>query len=300
MDVRKICDIFPNVRLVREGIFDMVGFPSMKNIRNLLVFLRNVDYLQEILSNENITAVICLPEFEEELKKNSDLGIVVSEMPDEIFYHMHNYLYRETDFYKKEVFITDIGKNCQIHPNAIIAGMNVRIGDNVVVGAGAVVEEGVSIGNNCVIGANSTIGSRGYQYYRNSNEIFYVEHIGGAIICDNVEVLSGTCVACGLFTPTYIGRNCKLDNLVHIGHSAYLDERVLLTAGVVVGGSAYLGKRVWVGINASIAPSVYVGDDAFICMGAVVTRDVNTRQKVSGNFAIEHKKQLEFIKYISR
>lgn len=300
MKLSEICEIFPNVRLVRNGIFDTIGFPGIKNTENMLVFMRDVNYFQEIISNKNISAVISLPEFEGRLKENTKFGIVVDDKPDEFFYRIHNYLYRETDFYSKGNVKTCIGEKCIIHPSAVIADMNVRIGDNAIIEAGAVVLEGVTIGNNCVIGANSTIGSRGYQYFRSGDDIFHIEHIGGVIIEDNVEIFSSSCIACGLVTPTHICRNCKIDNQVHIGHSVYLDERVLVTAGVTVGGSAHIGKRVWIGINTSIAPSIYIGDDAFICMGAVVTRDVDAGQKVSGNFAIEHKKQVEFIKRISQ
>lgn len=300
MKLSEICEIFPNVRLVRNGIFDTIGFPGIKNIENMLVFMRDVNYFQEIISNKNISAVISLPEFESGLKDDAKFGIILSDEPDKTFYQMHNYLYRETDFYNRDNAKTSIGEKCKIHPSAVIADMNVTIGNNVIIEAGAVVMESVTIGNNCVIGANSTIGSRGYQYFKNNNDIFHIEHIGGVIIEDNVEIFSGSCVACGLVTPTYISKNCKIDSQVQIGHSTYLDERVLVTAGVTVGGSVHIGKHVWIGMNASIAQSVYIGDDAFICMGAVVTRDVDAGQKVSGNFAIEHKKQVEFIKRISQ
>ena len=299
MDLKKVCEIFKNVTLVRDGIFEGIGYADIKDIKKMMVFLRDNNYLRNIQENENISAVVTVSELADELIKTTNCGIIVCDKPDELFYNLHNYLYRKTDFYQKQSILTQIGKNAVIDSTAIIAERDVVIGDNVIIEPGVVIQGGVTIGNNCVIGANTTIGTRGFQYYRDGDEVFYIEHIGGVVLEDNVEVLSGCCIASGLIKPTYISENCKIDNLVHVGHSAFLDKRVLVTAGAVIGGSARIGKRVWVGINSVISASVHIGDDAFICMGAAVTRDVNANQKVSGNFAIEHKKQIENIKRIS-
>ena len=300
MRLEEICKHFSGLKLVRDGIFDTIGFANITSVQNMLVFVRDGAYLSAVMSNPNISAVISLPEFVDTITENSQYGVLVSDNPDEMFYKIHNYLYKETDFYNKRNIKTVIGSNCNISPNAVIADRNVVIGDDVTIEANAVIMEGVTIGDHCTIGANTTVGTRGFQYYRKDDDAFYIEHVGGVVIEDHVDILSGCCIASGLITPTHISENCKIDNLVHIGHSAFLEKRVLVPAGVILGGSSYIGKRVWLGINSTIAASVHIGDDAFVCMGAVVTKDVAEGQKVSGNFAVDHKKQVQFIKELSK
>ncbi|OYV07782.1 MAG: UDP-3-O-acylglucosamine N-acyltransferase 2, partial [Methanosaeta sp. ASP1-2] len=50
--------------------------------------------------------------------------------------------------------------------------------------------------------------------------------------------------------------------------------------------------------NATISNKLTVGEGAFITMGAVVTRNVLPHKKVSGNFALDHAKFMDFIKSI--
>lgn len=296
MDLRYINSIFKETLLKRNSVFSSIGFLSITELSNMLVFIKDEEYLSDLYQNTNVSAVITKEEYSKKVLDNTDCGVLVAENPEKVFYLIHNYLYRETTFYKKNEFKTIIGSNANISPKAYIAEKNVAIGDDVIIEPGAIIMEGVSIGNKCVIGANTVIGSRGFQYYRECDSAIYIEHIGGVIIKDNVEILSGSCVASGLISPTCLCDNTKVDNQVQIGHSVYLDKRVLVAAGVVIGGSVYIGKRAWLGMNSVINTSVHIGDDAFVCMGAVVTKDVANNQKVSGNFAIDHKKQIEILK----
>lgn len=298
MDLKYINNIFQNTILKRNAEFSTIGYLYMKDIPEMMVFIKDEKHFMELNGSSNVTAVITTDKFAQKMLDQTAYGVLVDENPEKIFYMAHNYLYRETSFYKKKEWNTIIGEKCSISPHAVIAEKNVVIGRNAVIEPGAVIMEGVRIGDNCVIGANTTVGTRGFQYYRNGDEAFYIEHVGGVIIQNNVEILSNSCIASGLVKPTCICADTKIDNLVHIGHSAYIDQRVLVTAGAVVGGSVSIGARSWIGINSVISASVTIEEDAFVCMGAVVTKDVAKGQKVSGNFAIDHRKQIEFVKTI--
>lgn len=298
MDLQYLNQVFTDTKLERNGEFLTVGFLNIKDMRGMMVYIKEEKYLDALYGNPNVSAIITTKAYAKAILDRTGCGVLVADNPERLFYLAHNYLYRNTEFYKKEDYATKIGQNTQISPNAVIAEKNVTIGDDVIIEPGAVILEGVKIGSHCVIGANATIGTRGFQYYRNGDEAFYIEHIGGVVIQDYVEILSGSCVASGFISPTCLCEYAKVDNLVHIGHSAYVDKRVLITAGAVIGGSVYIGKRSWIGINSVICASVHIGDDAFICMGAVVTKDVAEGQKVAGNFAVDHRKQIEFVKSI--
>jgi UDP-3-O-[3-hydroxymyristoyl] glucosamine N-acyltransferase len=59
----------------------------------------------------------------------------------------------------------------------------------------AVVYPNVKLGKNVAIGANIVIGGEGYGYDRYRNFVYLrIPHIGGTIICDNVEIGACTCV----------------------------------------------------------------------------------------------------------
>jgi UDP-3-O-[3-hydroxymyristoyl] glucosamine N-acyltransferase len=57
-------------------------------------------------------------------------------------------------------------------------------------------------------------------------------------------------------------------------------------------GSARIGDDVWIGPNATISNQVQIGDGAAVSLGSVVVRDVRSGQRVSGNFAVDHRRFL--------
>ena len=123
---------------------------------------------------------------------------------------------------------------------------------------------------------------------QSGNDRIYMEHTGGVIIGNRVEILSGVTIASGLIEPTQIHDRVKIDNQVHIAHSDIIEESTMIAAGVKIGGSAHIGKSVWIGLNATICSLVDIGDEAYICMGAVVANKIKSAEKVSGNFAENH------------
>ena len=92
--------------------------------------------------------------------------------------------------------------------------------------------------------------------------------------------------------------NVKVDNFVHIAHDCVIGERTLITAGVKFGGRTIVGNDCWIGINSTISNGLNIGNNVTISLGSVVTRDVADNLTVTGNFAIEHKKFIDFIKSI--
>lgn len=71
-------------------------------------------------------------------------------------------------------------------------------------------------------------------------------------------------------------------------------------ANSIVSGSTIVEKGARISPGAVIRSSKRIGENAWITLGALVTKDVEKGERVSGNFAIEHKKLLEHINEISR
>ena len=184
-----------------------------------------------------------------------------------------------------------------VHPTAFVSEYNVTIGKNVVIEPHANIMSDVVIGNNCVIRAGSVLGSEGYEYKRTSQGVLSVFHDGKVIIGNNVEIGANTCVDKGLMSfDTTIGDNTKVDNLVHIAHSVTIGKNCFIIACSMIAGSVKIEDDVWVGPNANIAPQVTIRKGGFVTLGSVVTKEVNEKEWVTGNFAIPHAKFLEIFK----
>jgi UDP-3-O-[3-hydroxymyristoyl] glucosamine N-acyltransferase len=66
----------------------------------------------------------------------------------------------------------------------------------------------------------------------------------------------------------------------------------------MIAGSVDIGEDVWIGPSAVISSGIRIGDRAAITLGSVVTRSVEAGKRVSGNFAIDHERFIQFLKSI--
>jgi len=99
-------------------------------------------------------------------------------------------------------------------------------------------------------------------------------------------------------TGIQVASEVTTDNLVHIAHGAAIGSKTRIAANAMIAGSVTIGENVWIGPSASISNGIIIGNNAEITLGAVVTKNVPENGHVSGNFAIDHHKFLEFIKKI--
>lgn len=283
--------------LIRDGEFDSIDCVNSKNDHRILTFVKSSKYISQL--SKNITSIICTKDILPLIFK--EYGVVISKDPRRDFYNINNFLVCNHKNYSRKEFKTTIGKNCFISDNAVISDSNVNIGDNVIIEDFAVIKKDVTIGDNCIIRSGCVIGGEGFQFNKDG-KIFFVKHTGGVIIKENVELQYNTCVDKAVFPwdDTIIGEECKIDNLVHIGHCSKINKKVLIAAGSVVGGNCIIGVNSWIGTNCNIRNRVIIGDHASIKMGAVVTKNVEKGQSVSGNFAIQHSKFIKHIKDISK
>lgn len=222
-------------------------------------------------------------------KKNGVLVCV--EEPEIYFYHLHEFLYAKTNFYKKYDFESEVGKDCKIDESVVIE-RGVRIGSNVTIGANTVVKHGTVIKDNVTIGCNSTIGSEGFQLITNGKQApLHITHVGGCLISENVYIGDNSCICNSLFEgDTFIGENVKIDNLVHIAHNLHIEKNAVITAHVIICGSVVIEEGAWIAPNASIINRVTIGKYSKVGMGSVVTKDVVPYSVVYGSPAKDHSK----------
>ena len=160
-----------------------------------------------------------------------------------------------------------IGKNVYIHPSTVLWGI-------------------VRIGNNVSIGPNCTIGYDGFQFPRDKDGVpYFDEHYGGVIIEDNVVIQSNCAVSRARIKNdnTIIGKNTKLDNLIHIAHNCKIGESNIFAAGVVLSGGVHIGEKNFFGIRCGIINDCHIGSYNMIGMSCNIIRDIDDNGVWVGN-----------------
>lgn len=295
MKLSDLIDKISDIKLYRDNEFDYVDYSNSKLSKKVLTFIEDERYIKYL--SDSITCIIC--NIENASLFSQKYGILLSSNPRLDFYLIHNFLSLNSIEYRKGTFKTIIGKNCKISDRAIIEEENVIIGNNVIVEDNAILKSNVKIGDNCIIRSGSIIGGEGFQFDK-GKEKFFIEHCGGVIIGNQVELQYNTCVDKALFPwdNTRVGNQTKLDNLVQISHAVKIGDNCLIAANSCIGGSTIIGDNCWVGLSATISNGLILGNNCRINIGAVVTKNVDDNQSVTGNFAIEHSKFINFIKKI--
>jgi len=212
---------------------------------------------------------------------------------------------------------TAIHASAVVHPEALIAdGASIgahaviergaSIGGGTVVYPGCFVGPGAVIGRDCVLFPNVTVyewtrvGDRvrlhagvvlgadgfGYAPRRDDGSVTghqKIFHLGRVEIGDDVEIGASSCVDRGTFGETRIGAGAKLDNHVHVGHNATVEEGAILCGGICLAGRAHVGRFVYVGGMTGISNDVHVGDGANIGACSLITKDVPPGGAAVGN-----------------
>lgn len=276
--------------------FDYMGLSSSKYNGVLFTFIDEKKYLESI--SEKTTVILTTKEIAAECP---GISAIIVNNPRLCFFRMHNFLVQHPEYeYSRKSFKTEIGENCRISKFAFISERNVKIGSNVVIEEFVSIKANTVIKDNVIIRAGSVIGGEGFEEKRTDRGILPVVHAGGVIIGDNVEIQQNVCIDRAIYPwdNTVIADECKLDNLIHIAHAVKMGKGTLMAASTLVGGRVNIGENVWIGPGATIVNNVEIGDSAKISIGAVVTKNVGVGERVTGNFAINHDKFMDFIKSI--
>jgi UDP-3-O-[3-hydroxymyristoyl] glucosamine N-acyltransferase len=181
-----------------------------------------------------------------------------------------------------------IGANCVI-AGGVKLFPGVVIYDNVFIGANTVIHSGTAVRENCVIGErviihNSvTIGCDGFGFAKDEDKHWLkIPQTGRVVIEDDVEIGAGTTIDCASVGETRICRGVKIDNLVQIGHSCFVDEDTLICAQTGLAGSSHIGKRVILAGQVGIAGHLKIGDDVIITAKSATSHDVENGKVISG------------------
>lgn len=275
--------------------FNALGLVDDNSQSDLLSFVDEDGYLGQAIHNKAITGLFISPHLKSKIS-TSRITCLVCEDPRFNFYSLMNFIARSN----YETRPSRIHSRASIHPTAHVASENVIIEKNVILEPNVSVLRDVRLGENSIIRSGAVIGSEGFEYKRTRHGILPVYHDGKVLIGKYVDIGANTCVDKGFsFRDTVIGDYTKIDNLVYVGHCTHIGQQCLIAAHAMIGGSVTIGNNVWAGPNCSIANGLTIFDNARISIGAVVTQNVKSNEHVTGNFAIQHQKFIEFIKSIT-
>jgi len=277
--------------VVRDGCFENLGF-VFQTQENMLVFLESARFVRAVHRNPNIRAVLTTPELAGSLPEN--LAVGVCEQPRLTFALVHNEL-AQRGFYWTD-FATVIDPGARVHPTAWVSEQNVRIGPGSIVEPHATILARCIVGERVVVGAGCVLGGVGFQSVRTNRVMLEMEHAGGLVVEDRVRLLPGAVVACGLFRQnTRLSSDVRVGSQAFISHGVQVGKRAFVGHGAVVNGNVTLGQDSWIGPGAVIAQQLEIGDEAFVSLGAVVIGNLPAKSRVSGNFAIPHRRLLRFL-----
>jgi len=225
---------------------------------------------------------------------------VITDNPKTTFFLFHNYLNRNTNFYKND-FEKRIDSTAKIHGTCIIPDKNIILGKNVILGPYVVLHENTIIEDNVFISDGSVISNPAFYYYEDNGIRNLVDSVGSVVIREYVEIHSHVVICKGVLGGmTEIGKNTKIDGHVFIGHDVQIKENCLIPAGSKFAGSVVVDKDCFIGIGTVVSPQVNIKKGSRTSAGAVVVKNVKENSHVSGNFAIEHEKFVNYIRKIDR
>lgn len=197
------------------------------------------------------------------------------------------------------------GPDCLIGPFAVVEP-GARLGARVRIGAGAVIGQGVTIGDDCRIGASASlgycdlgarvnlhpgvrIGTRGFGFDMDPSGYTDVPQLGRVVIGDDVEIGANSTIDRGATGDTVIGRGCKIDNLVQIGHNVQMAEGCVVVAQAGVAGSTILEHHVVLAAQSGVAGHLRIAAGTQLAAQSGIMRDTEPGARLAGAPAIPAK-----------
>jgi UDP-3-O-[3-hydroxymyristoyl] glucosamine N-acyltransferase len=174
---------------------------------------------------------------------------------------------------------TIISANAIVSDNVII-GPNCFVGEQAVLGAGVNLRANVSIyhrvelGQNVSIHSGTVIGCDGFGYANEMGNWIKIPQTGTVIVGDDTEIGANCAIDRGAIGNTLIGKNCIIDNIVHIAHNVEIGDYSCICGATGIAGSAILGKYVVVAGQCAINGHVHIADKVQITGQSMVTKSI--------------------------
>jgi UDP-3-O-[3-hydroxymyristoyl] glucosamine N-acyltransferase len=192
-----------------------------------------------------------------------------------------------------------IGDHVCIHPNVVIYPGS-AVGDRTILHANCVIHEHVRIECDCVIHSGAVIGAEGFGFVPTREGWYKMQQSGYVVLESGVEVGCNSTIDRPAVGETRVGRNTKIDNLVHIAHGCHIGEACALAGQVGLAGGVRVGNRVILAGQVGVANAAKIGDGAIASAKTGIHGNVEPGQLVSGYPYVDHKTYLKSSAVYSR
>jgi len=280
---------------------NITGINDTKNAKEgEITFFSDKKFLNELKNTK--ASFVLIKESDAKLLPQSAKAVVVDD-PYLAFAKLTQIFAPQKEIRGKNIVI---GKNCEIDSSAIIMS-NVVIGDNVKIGKNSKIYPNVTIYDNTIIEddvtihAGSVIGSDGFGYaYEKDRTPVKIVHFGRVVIKSGAEIGANVTIDRGVFNDTVIGENCKIDNLVQIGHNCILEKNCIVVSQSGLAGSTTLHQSVTVGAQGGTSGHLEIAPYTFIAARGGVTKSIKKSGIYAGFPIKEHKLWLKELATISK
>ncbi|MEL6686861.1 MAG: DapH/DapD/GlmU-related protein [Pseudomonadota bacterium] len=276
--------------------FAYVGkVPTRLNQR--IVPCRATNHIESALKADGIAGIITTQDLKDQVPEN--LGLAIADDPVSASLDLHEAIAARLDHLWQD-FDSEIDPSATVHPSAVIASKNVRIGAHTTIEPGAVIRERSLIGPECYIGPATIIGAEALDVRQSMSPMRILKQAGGVRLGSHVQILGHTTVVRATFGGfTEINDESIIDVHIYIAHDCKIGRRVTMVSGATISGRCEIGHGTYIGPNATLRNGIHIGESARISMGSVVTQNVESKSTVTGNFAVDHDQWLRFVKSVS-
>jgi UDP-3-O-[3-hydroxymyristoyl] glucosamine N-acyltransferase len=187
----------------------------------------------------------------------------------------------------------EIGRDAVLHSFVTIY-REAQIGSEFFAHAHAVVREFCRLGNRVILQNGAVIGGDGFGFARQKDGAWRkMVQAGPAVLEDDVEVQSNSCVDRATVGETRIGRGAKIDDLVLVGHGSRIGANTLLCGQVGLAGSTKVGSDCILAGQVGSGGHVTIGDRTLLTAQSGIPHDLAGDKRYSGSPCVEHKQWLK-------
>lgn len=179
--------------------------------------------------------------------------------------------------------------NAYVGPNCVL-GKNVFLGEGSELLASVVLMDGVKIGRNCIVHPGAIIGGDGFGLANDKGRWEKVAQLGSVVIGDNVEVGANTTIDRGAIHDTVIHDGVKLDNQIQVAHNVEIGKNTAIAACTGISGSTRIGSGCTLAGGVGVVGHIELADGVHVSGASVVSRSLREPGVYTGGvLAMPHK-----------
>jgi UDP-3-O-[3-hydroxymyristoyl] glucosamine N-acyltransferase len=276
-----------NARYIGDDSHMITGFNEIHRVEaGDVVFVDHPKYYDKALNSSATTVII-----NKEVECPEGKALIICDEPFTAFNTLTRH-FVPLEHSRVNISPTaKIGKNVVLMPGVFV-GNHVSIGDNTILNPNVVVYDNCIIGKDVIIHANTTIGSDAFYFKKRADRFEQLQTVGRVIIGDGTHIGSNCTIDKGVTADTIIGKNCILDNQVHIGHDTTVGDMCLFAAQVAIAGVCTIGNKVTMWGQVGISSDLTIGDGATILAQSGLGENVKAGQTYFGSPAGNAKEKM--------